>query len=280
MVVRLCGVWQEVDEANRDRISNYADIAGKLGAGSVDHAGVRTPRIDCTNARLRIVGLHVLLEFEPERSQITGFYNKILGEFPLHRRVPLDGVAGALIIVNAGGLQTRKRGAHHGRTKHVEVRELRNEIVAVHRLSNVSGKRSRQTEQGIQVVQGVEYTRPNLHDSLGIRGPDDTNARSEVVPVGIGAALGIATLSANEERRLIVRQLVLGKNGLRRRHLRVIDACHLLVFVIHRRSDLVPETEIERYVGCQPDVVLDVSRIGPLAAIDPAWSHDAVCNLR
>ena len=108
VVVGLRRVRQIVDEADRDGVADYVNVAGERGTGCVDDARVRTPGIDGAETGLRVVGLYILFELEPEGSEVADLEDDVLRQFTLYGTVPLKHVAVALVQVDAGRLNLHR----------------------------------------------------------------------------------------------------------------------------------------------------------------------------
>src|SRR5438874_12530594 len=122
MIVGLRRVRHKVDETYWHRVSDHVEVIRKLRSGCVHHAKVRPPWIDGAGPGLCIVRLNVLLELDSDGSQITNFEHHVLAQFALHGQVPLTGIAGSLVQVDAGSLNLSR--TDYGRPGDIHVLEL------------------------------------------------------------------------------------------------------------------------------------------------------------
>ena len=96
----------------------------------------------------------------------------------------------------------------------------------------------------------------------------------------MGAALGRAALSADEHGGLIEPGLAGRENRLRGRYVAVVHTRHLLANIVHRRSQFVTQAQVQGHARADTEIVLNVTGINPLAAVDAARPDGAVTYRR
>src|SRR5206468_9557031 len=104
------------------------NVAGEWRIRRILHAQVGPARIGRAQARVRIVGLDVLLQLDAQGGQVADFEHCVPGQLTLDREVPLQTVAGALVDVDSGRLDLYR--PDHVGAERVQVAVLRNEVVA------------------------------------------------------------------------------------------------------------------------------------------------------